>query len=98
MRKQLVLFVVGFMLGGLFFAGTIQAVQSMLTTSVTFAIRNNKTRQVLVGDYTVVATRIGSRYWRVEAGGETDDKGYIRTQASANLPPAIANALAPLFR
>ena len=85
-------------LGGLCIAGTIEAVQSALSAPVVFSIRDNRTKRVLVGDYTVVAVRVGPRYLRIEAGGKSDAKGYIRTQASANLPPAIANVLTPLFR
>lgn len=98
MRKLMAGLVIGIILGHIFSPSTIQAVQSMLTAPVTFAIRNDQTGQVLIGKYTVVATRVGSHFWRIEASGKTDDNGYIRTQASANLPPAIVNVLAPLLR
>lgn len=98
MHKAVVLFIVGFVLGGLCVAGTIEAVQSALTAPVLFAIRDDTTGRILHGRFTVVATRVGSRYMRIEASGKTDPKGYIRTQVRASLPPAIVNILAPLLR
>ena len=74
------------------------AMENGLSVPVAYAIRNDDTGRVLTGHYTIVVTRVGSRYSRIVAKGRTDANGTIRTRVAVPCPPAISKVLTPFLQ